>query len=150
ARRDQWQLAVCFLDLDDFKPINDAWGHSAGDQILMEVAQRLKQAMRAGDTVARLGGDEFALLLSNLADIKGCQQAIERVLAVLQAPFTIVDQSILLKASVGVTLYPDDSADPDTLLRHVEQAMYIAKQSGGDRYQLFDAHHDRRARDYRT
>jgi len=150
ARRDHKRLAVCYLDLDDFKPINDAYGHDQGDHTLIEVAYRLKACVRAGDTVARLGGDEFVLLLGNLADVEECEHAIDRVLAGLHIPFMVASQSVQLSASLGITLYPDDDADPDTLLRHVDQAMYTAKQAGGHRYQWFDTDHDRRARDYRT
>ncbi|MDG4553299.1 MAG: EAL domain-containing protein [Candidatus Competibacter sp.] len=150
ARRDRRRLAVCYLDLDDFKPINDRWGHAAGDRVLVEMAQRLRQCVRGGDTVARLGGDEFVLLLSDLSDVEECEHALDRVMTALQASFTVAGQPTLLTASVGVTLYPDDDSDPDTLLRHVDQAMYAAKQTGGDRYQWFDAEHDRRARDFRT
>ncbi|MDQ5908566.1 MAG: putative Diguanylate cyclase, partial [Pseudomonadota bacterium] len=150
ARRDQKRLAVCYLDLDDFKPINDTYGHEQGDQILIEVAHRLKACVRAGDTVARLGGDEFVLLLGNLADIEECEHAMDRLLTALHVPFVVAGQPERLSASLGITLYPDDDADPDTLLRHVDQAMYTAKQAGGRRYQWFDTDYDRRARDYRA
>jgi diguanylate cyclase (GGDEF)-like protein len=149
VRRDGKRLAVCYLDLDEFKPINDAYGHEQGDQVLIEVARRLRESVRAGDTVARLGGDEFALLLSDLADIEECEHTLNRVMTTLQASFTIAGQSVHLGASLGVTLYPDDDADPDLLLRHVDQAMYEAKQAGGYRYRWFDAGHDQRARHYR-
>ena len=89
ARRDQKRLAVCYLDLDDFKPINDTYGHEQGDQVLIEVAHRLKKCVRAGDTVARLGGDEFVLLLGDLANVEECEHAIDRVLTALQVPFTV-------------------------------------------------------------
>jgi diguanylate cyclase (GGDEF)-like protein/PAS domain S-box-containing protein len=150
AQRDHKRLAVCFLDMDDFKQINNVWGHPEGDHVLIEVAQRLKHCVRAGDTVARLGGDEFVLLLGNLPDVEECEHAISRVRTALQTPFTILGQPVILHASIGVTLYPDNSADPDALLRHVDQAMYLAKQAGGDRYQWFDADVERRARDYRA
>lgn len=150
ARRDRKRLAVCYLDLDHFKPINDTHGHAQGDQVLIEVAQRLKESVRAGDTIARLGGDEFVLLLDDLTDIEECEHAIDRVLTALQVPFIVASQPTMLSASLGVTLYPDDSSDPDTLLRHVDQAMYAAKQAGGHRYQWFNAALDHRARDYRA
>jgi diguanylate cyclase (GGDEF)-like protein len=150
ARRDQWRLAVCYLDLDGFKLINDTWGHEQGDQVLISVARRLKECVRAGDTVARLGGDEFALLLVNLASVEECERTLDRVMAALKIPFVIESQAVQLGASLGVTLYPDDQGDPDALLRHVDQAMYDAKQAWGCRYQWFDAVHDRRAREYRT
>jgi diguanylate cyclase (GGDEF)-like protein/PAS domain S-box-containing protein len=150
ARRDQRRLAVCFLDLDDFKVINDTWGHAEGDRVLVQVAQRLKGCIRAGDTVARLGGDEFVLLLGNLSNVEECEHALDRVRMALQTPQMIVGQPVSLNASLGVTLYPDDGVDPDALLRHVDQAMYAAKQGGGNRYQWFDTRFDRRAREYRA
>ena len=149
TRRDQKRLAVCYLDLDGFKAINDTWGHAHGDRVLVEVAHRLKTCVRTNDTVARLGGDEFVLLLGNLAGIEECEQAMDRVVTALHLPFTVSDQLIPLSTSVGVTLYPDDDSDPDTLLRHTDQAMYTAKQAGGNRYDWFDADYDRRARHHR-
>jgi EAL domain-containing protein (putative c-di-GMP-specific phosphodiesterase class I) len=115
----------------------------------VQVAQLLKECVRAGDTVARLGGDEFVLLLGNLSDVEECEHTLDRIRLVLQAPLIVAGQSVSLNASIGVTLYPDDSVDPDALLRHVDQAMYAAKQSGGDRYQWFDTEFDRRARAHR-
>lgn len=134
TRRDQKRLAVCYLDLDGFKAINDTWGHAHGDQVLVEVARRLKTCVRTNDTVARLGGDEFVLLLGNLAGIKECEQTMDRVVTALHLPFTVSDQPIPLSTSLGATLYPDDDSDSDTLLRHADQAMYTAKQAGGNRY----------------
>lgn len=87
AQRDRKRLAVCYLDLDNFKPINDTWGHSHGDRVLVEVAGRLKTGVRTNDTVARLGGDEFVLLLGNLADVEECEHALDRVMMALHAPF---------------------------------------------------------------
>jgi len=149
SQRDQKRLAVCYLDLDHFKPINDAWGHQEGDRILMEVAGRLKQCIRSGDTLARLGGDEFVFLISELGNVEECELALERVFAALQAPFAVAGQSLPLTASLGVTLYPDDLSDAEVLLRHTDQAMYAAKQAGGCCYRWFDADLDRRARLHR-
>jgi diguanylate cyclase (GGDEF)-like protein/PAS domain S-box-containing protein len=139
-------LAICYLDLDNFKPINDQFGHSAGDYLLIEVAHRLKTCVRAGDTVSRLGGDEFVLLISNLDDLHECDHAIARVSAALAQPFHISEHPVTISASLGVTLYPHDGADADTLLRHADQAMYAAKQGGRNRYHLFDPENDRRTR----
>lgn len=146
ARRDQQRLAVCYLDLDGFKTVNDTWGHTYGDGVLIETARRLKACVRTNDTVARLGGDEFVLLLGDLADVNECEQALNRVITALHMPFTVSDQPISLGTSVGVTLYPDDESDPDTLLRHTDQAMYTAKQNGGNRYCWFDADYDRQGK----
>jgi len=139
-------LAVCYLDLDNFKPINDEYGHGVGDYLLIDVAQRLKTCVRAGDTVARLGGDEFVLLITNLEDLRECDHAMARVLGALAQPFLVSQRQLTISASIGVTLYPHDGADSDTLLRHADQAMYAAKQAGRNRYHLFDPENDRRAR----
>jgi diguanylate cyclase (GGDEF)-like protein/PAS domain S-box-containing protein len=139
-------LAVCYLDLDGFKPVNDQYGHAIGDKLLIEVAQRLKACVRSGDTVSRLGGDEFVLLFSSLEDIHECDHAINRAIAQLTAPFRIAGHDISISASIGITLYPQDGSDSDTLLRHADQAMYAAKQSGRNRSHLFDPENDRRAR----
>lgn len=139
-------LAICYLDLDNFKPINDRFGHSAGDFLLIEVAQRLKTCVRAGDTVSRLGGDEFVLLVSNLDDLHECDHAVGRIIGALTQPFRVSEHSITISASIGVTLYPHDGSDADTLLRHADQAMYAAKQGGRNRHHLFDPENDRRTR----
>ncbi|MDP3538401.1 MAG: EAL domain-containing protein [Azonexus sp.] len=139
-------LAVGYLDLDGFKPVNDLYGHAAGDRLLIEVAQRLKSCVRAGDTVSRLGGDEFVLLFSDLDNVNECDHAIARVISTLTQPFLINGETISISASIGVTLFPNDGSDSDTLLRHADQAMYAAKQSGRNRCHLFDPENDRRAR----
>ena len=139
-------LAVCYLDLDGFKPVNDQYGHAIGDKLLVEVAQRLRTCVRAGDTVSRLGGDEFVLLFSELDNVRECDHTIGRVISVLTTPFRIGSHVISISASIGVTLYPEDGSDSDTLLRHADQAMYAAKQAGRNRFHLFDPENDRRAR----
>ncbi|HLF95842.1 MAG TPA: EAL domain-containing protein, partial [Methylococcaceae bacterium] len=143
-------LAVGYIDLDDFKPVNDTYGHKAGDLLLKEVAARIKDSLRAGDTVARLGGDEFALLLSGLESAEECTQTLARLLQRLAAPFPVDGHEINVSASIGVTLFPLDGANPDILLRHADQAMYQAKQSGRNRYHFFDAENDRLAQEHRA
>lgn len=143
AQRADRLLAVCYLDLDDFKPINDTWGHAAGDSLLIEAAQRLMANVRAGDTVSRLGGDEFVVLLGNLAHFDECEVALERIRSAMNRSFMLKEGEARVSASMGVTLFPLDGADPDTLIRHADQAMYLAKQGGRNRYTLFDAEHDR-------
>jgi diguanylate cyclase (GGDEF)-like protein/PAS domain S-box-containing protein len=143
AQRTDKLLAVCYLDLDGFKPVNDEWGHLAGDKLLITAANRLVEAVRAGDTTSRLGGDEFVVLLGNLAHIDECELALERIRSALCAPYELAEGTALISASIGVTLYPLDSGDPDTLIRHADQAMYAAKNAGRNRYQLFDAGGDR-------
>ena len=145
AQREQRVLAVCYLDLDNFKPINDTWGHAAGDNLLIQVAQRLQNRVRADDTVARLGGDEFVVLLDDLQTIADGEQALQRILETLSAPFSIDAKIATVSASIGVTFFPHDGADPDALIRHADQAMYLAKQEGRNRYHLFGPEYDRRA-----
>lgn len=143
SRRTGRILGICFLDLDGFKPVNDHFGHEAGDNLLIEIAHRLQKISRAGDTVARIGGDEFVILFCDLVQEQECFLALERLLATVATPFAIGDQQMSVSASVGVTLFPHDDADDDTLLRHADQAMYQAKEAGKGRFHLFDAEHDR-------
>lgn len=144
ARRRSQYLAVCFLDLDEFKPINDSLGHAAGDQFLREMAIRLRATVRAEETVARLGGDEFVVvyLLDQPQDLV---VALERILAATAHPIRLNERSCSVTASIGATLYPGDEAEPDVLLRHADQAMYQAKQRGRNRFQIFDPAMDREA-----
>jgi diguanylate cyclase (GGDEF)-like protein/PAS domain S-box-containing protein len=139
ARRQERLLAVCFLDLDGFKPINDTHGHDVGDQLLVQVAQRLLQAMRAEDTVARLGGDEFVLLLSELSSVDECELALERIIEDLTAPYAVGALELRVSASIGIAIYPFDDAEPDMLLRLADHAMYQAKQGGRNRYFFYEA-----------
>ncbi|MDK9726490.1 MAG: EAL domain-containing protein [Sterolibacteriaceae bacterium MAG5] len=143
ADRDDHLLAVGFLDLDGFKPINDEYGHEIGDQLLISIARRLEAALRAIDTVARLGGDEFVLLLTNLADLEELETILARVMAAIEEKVVIDGIDIKVSASIGLTIYPIDDADPESLLRHADQAMYAAKRSGRSRYSLFDAGQDK-------
>lgn len=149
AQREQRVLAVCYLDLDGFKPVNDTWGHAAGDGLLVEVAHRLQKQVRGNDTVARLGGDEFVVLLVDLPSIDEGERALQRILETLAAPFPVSAATATISASVGATFFPNDGADPDTLIRHADQAMYLAKQEGRNRYRLFDLEYDRRAQTHR-
>ncbi|WP_019374964.1 sensor domain-containing protein, partial [Melaminivora alkalimesophila] len=136
-------LGVAYLDLDGFKPINDRFGHAAGDRLLVLVAERLRRALRSGDSVARLGGDEFVLLLHGLGDGIACGERLHSVLASISAPYLLGTEQVVVTASIGYTLYPEDGPDADTLLRHADQAMYMAKQDGRNRCHAFDAAHER-------
>jgi len=146
SQRAQSMLAVCYLDLDGFKPINDRFGHDTGDRVLVEVAHRLQQILRGTDTVARVGGDEFVLLLA-IESLDAGKLALARILEEIARPLPVDDLDIRLSGSLGVAVYPKDDADSDTLLRHADQAMYLAKQSGRNRFHLFDPDHDRVARE---
>lgn len=141
--RNKSSLAVIYLDLDEFKPVNDRYGHKYGDQLLIELAQRLRSITREVDTIARLGGDEFIMLLSDVRSISECDLMLKRILSAAAAPFEIENHQIFVSASIGVTLFPDDDGDADTLLRHADQAMYIAKERGRNNYHLYDASRDR-------
>ncbi|MBU0753160.1 MAG: EAL domain-containing protein [Gammaproteobacteria bacterium] len=143
ARRSGDRVAVALLDLDGFKPINDNHGHDAGDLILIEVANRLRASLREVDTVARLGGDEFVLVLSGFREEAEYQHSLRRVLVALAQPYQLADATVSLSGSIGVTFFPADDADADTLMRHADQAMYLAKQAGRNRYHIFDAAMDR-------
>ncbi|WP_233505819.1 EAL domain-containing protein [Rhodoferax lacus] len=149
ADRTGKSCAICFLDLDGFKLVNDQFGHDAGDQVLIAIAKNLTGILRAEDTLARLGGDEFVVLLSEVATAEECTLILERMLDAARMPVNAAEHLVLVSASIGVSLYPSDNADPDILLRHADQAMYLAKQAGKNRYQLFDPETDRQAQNHR-
>ena len=137
-------VAVCFLDLDGFKPVNDEYGHEAGDFLLVAISRRLSSLLRVNDIVARLGGDEFVVAFTGMSDTAGIVDALERLMEEIAKPVSMSGQRELrVTASIGVTVYPDDPGDPDTLLRHADAAMYQAKQGGRGRYVLFDAGQER-------
>lgn len=140
-RRDE-SLAVVFLDIDNFKAINDKHGHNVGDQLLIIVSQRMKEVLREGDTLARLGGDEFIAVLADLVNTEDCEPVLERLLLATAQPVMVDEMLLHVSASIGVTLYPQDAVDADQLMRHADQAMYLAKDAGKNCYQLFDTEHD--------
>jgi diguanylate cyclase (GGDEF)-like protein/PAS domain S-box-containing protein len=131
AKRGGWQLAVCYLDLDGFKSVNDRYGHRAGDLVLKDTAARLNRVVRASDTVGRLGGDEFALILLDVAGVAECEEIFDRLLQTMANPFS-ADGHVIggITVSIGFTLFPDDDATPDALLGHADQALYLAKHAG--------------------
>ena len=131
--------AVAFLDLDNFKVVNDSLGHSLGDHLLRAVAQRLQSSLRAMDTVARLGGDEFVLVLSDQKGEPSVSGELQRIVESFSQPFAVDGRDVFITASVGVALYPQDAKDPETLMKSAELAMYRAKESGRNGYQLYTA-----------
>lgn len=140
-------LAVCYFDLDGFKQVNDTLGHEAGDQLLYELSQRLRGCLRESDTIARMGGDEFALLLNDISTIEECKLTLNRILDAIHIPFMIKETMCNISASIGYTIAPLDDAEPEILLRHADQAMYLIKMAGGRNHMQFDAEHDRHTRD---
>jgi diguanylate cyclase (GGDEF)-like protein/PAS domain S-box-containing protein len=133
AERSRESLAVCYLDLDGFKAVNDRLGHAAGDQLLIEMARRLQACVRAQDTVARLGGDEFVLLLPAPGEPAELEAVLARVSSALNRPVLLDGQSAEVSASVGVALYPQDGHQADALLAQADRAMYQAKRQGRQR-----------------
>lgn len=142
SKRNNSLLAVVFLDLDNFKPVNDNYGHDVGDQLLIEVAQRIQANIRQEDTASRMGGDEFVLLLNEIQSNQHGEELVARIHEAISEPFTIENITISISASSGITLFPLDDADADTLLRHADQSMYQAKLAGRNRYHMFDALYD--------
>jgi diguanylate cyclase (GGDEF)-like protein/PAS domain S-box-containing protein len=147
SRRSGKSVAVCFLDLDGFKAINDRHGHDAGDQLLIVLASRMKEALREGDTLARVGGDEFVAVLLDLADFAASLPLLGRLLAAAAHPVQVGNVLLQVSASIGVSFYPQTpDADPDQLFRQADQAMYQAKLAGKNRYHLFDTEQDNSVR----
>jgi diguanylate cyclase (GGDEF)-like protein/PAS domain S-box-containing protein len=139
ARREDRGLAVVFLDLDDFKTVNDSLGHAAGDEALVEVAKRLAGSIRAADTAARFGGDEFALLLEDLDGAQEAADTAERVLSALEDPLRAAHKELVLHASLGISIVaPDGTANADELIRDADAAMYMAKREGKGGYRIFE------------
>ena len=137
ADKNTGYLGICYLDLDGFKQVNDRLGHQAGDVVLQEVSRRLLNIVRDEDTVARLGGDEFVLLLGSLSSPDDYKGFLDRVLSEIQLPIQIGSDVASVGASVGVTIYPNDNSEPETLLQHADKAMYHAKKSGKSAYYLY-------------
>ena len=133
-------LAVLFLDVDHFKEVNDTLGHPTGDLLLKEAAQRLSACVRKADTVARLGGDEFTLILGDLDAVANVDKVAQNILSALAQPFQMGLETLHLTGSIGITLYPTDGADIDTLLKNADQALYAAKKQGRARYSYFTPH----------
>jgi diguanylate cyclase (GGDEF)-like protein/PAS domain S-box-containing protein len=148
ARRQDRLLAIAYLDLDDFKPINDRYGHEVGDQLLLDLSRRMSAILRDSDTLARLGGDEFVIVLSDLADAAASSKLVTRLLNEVSRPALIAGQEVRVAASIGLRYYSaeDHDTDAEQLLRQADQAMYQAKQRGKGRYHVFDSATARTAR----
>jgi diguanylate cyclase (GGDEF)-like protein/PAS domain S-box-containing protein len=135
-------LAIAFIDLDGFKVVNDTHGHNVGDQLIAALSKRMNEALREGDTLARIGGDEFIAVMVDLNRVEDCQPLLERLLEAAADFVTLGDTVLNISASIGVTFYPQDGAGAEQLMRHADQAMYVAKKAGKNRYHLFDVAQD--------
>ncbi|MCW9032760.1 MAG: EAL domain-containing protein [Alphaproteobacteria bacterium] len=137
ANREKENVALLFIDLDDFKKVNDSLGHERGDQLLVKAAARLRSCVRDGDTVARHGGDEFLVILNSLKNPLDAETIAEKILSVMAEPFIIGDLDVVVTASIGLALYPNDGKTPSILLRNADTAMYRAKEEGRNTYHFF-------------
>ena len=147
SQRRGTKVAVLYLDLDGFKEVNDHYGHAIGDQLLIALSLRMKQALRDEDTLSRLGGDEFVAIISDMNDTSVALPMIGRLLEAVNQPIYLEDLMLQVSASIGVTFYPqEENVDADQLIRQADQAMYEAKQTGKNRYHIFDSAHDRTIR----
>ena len=139
AKRYRKKLAILYLDLDHFKDINDSLGHEAGDELLKEAARKLRSTIRASDTAARIGGDEFNVLLADFTQIEDISEVVRKIVDCCRLPFLIAGHEVTVTASVGISIYPDDSEEIDDLLRYADRAMYLAKEQGRNSYQFYAA-----------
>lgn len=130
--------AICFIDLDNFKTVNDMYGHDVGDELLKETTKRLKSMLRADDTLARIGGDEFVLIYQNIKNPDEITGIAEKIVQSIQKPFEIFGNQCLIGSSIGISIYPDDGATADTLLKKADIAMYKAKDSGKNRFKYYN------------
>src|SRR5438309_1916682 len=137
AKRRGKRVALMYLDLDHFKHINDSLGHAVGDQLLQSAAKRLQACVRNSDTVSRQGGDEFVVLLTEVETVRDAALAAEKLIAAMAAPHLIGGHRLDVTLSIGISLYPDDGKDVETVLRNADTAMYHAKRSGRNNYQAF-------------
>lgn len=137
CRRDTQKLAVLFIDLDHFKEVNDTLGHGQGDALLIEAANRISGCVRETDTVARMGGDEFTVILPLVGNESLAEQVAEKIIEVLSAPFLLVPEKAFVSASIGITMYPGDASSIEDLFKHADQALYVAKGAGRNRFSYF-------------
>ena len=134
AKRSDTEFAVLFMDIDGFKGVNDSYGHEVGDMLLRDVAERLAKNVRQSDTVARIGGDEFVIILERVHKVAEADVVADKVRRALAAPFALRNHEINVTVSIGISFYPENGADADTLLRAADYAMYLAKREGGNRH----------------
>jgi diguanylate cyclase (GGDEF)-like protein len=139
AKRNKKQAALLFIDLDNFKQINDSLGHAIGDQLLQSVAKRFMKLVRVTDTVCRQGGDEFVILLTEIEERDDAVQVAEKLISAFSLPHKVAGNQVFITLSIGVSVYPDDGRDVATAFDHADRAMYYAKNNGRNNYQFFNA-----------
>jgi diguanylate cyclase (GGDEF)-like protein len=137
AQRGRTALAVLFIDLDNFKPVNDIYGHAIGDSLLRNVAIRLRRCLRESDTLSRRSGDEFTAIATKVGNRQSCERIARLVLSQLALPFRIESHDIKIGASIGISLFPSDGNDADVLVSHADEAMYRAKQAGRNSFRFY-------------
>lgn len=142
SRRRDRLFAIAFIDLDGFKIINDTYGHNVGDKLIVALSENMDKALREGDTLARIGGDEFIAVMVDLYTAEDCQPLLLRLLKAASQPIRLGESLISISASIGVTCFPQDDAGAEQLMRNADQAMYVAKKAGKNRYHFFDAAQD--------
>jgi len=138
SRRNDQRIAVMFMDLDGFKQVNDQFGHSVGDELLQLVSKRVVEILRESDTIARIGGDEFTLIINDIDSIDSINTIANKILSTLMEPYSLHDQSFNVSASIGISLYPYNSEDMNTLVKQADIAMYKAKKEGKNRYEFYE------------
>ncbi|MFT4939603.1 MAG: diguanylate cyclase (GGDEF)-like protein [Paraglaciecola sp.] len=148
--RHKLKMALFFIDLDRFKHVNDSLGHQAGDQLLKIVAQRLTNKLRKEDTVARLGGDEFVIMIQDIERLDSVSTLVEELSAIIDLPIALMNQTVSVSSSIGITIFPGDGQNPEELLKNADIAMYYAKEKGRSNFQFFTAHMDELAKERLT
>ena len=136
ARRNKTTVALLYLDLDDFKEINDKHGHSTGDQVLIKIAERITHCVRETDTVARIGGDEFIIVLNQAGEKTAIIKSVEKIITTLTGSLRISGQDLYISVSIGIALYPDHGQTPDDLIKNADEAMYLVKRKGKNKYAI--------------
>ena len=136
AKRNKTTVALLYLDLDDFKEINDKHGHSTGDQVLIKIAERITHCVRETDTVARIGGDEFIIVLNQAGERAAIIKSAEKIISTLTDPLRISGQDLYISVSIGIALYPDHGQTPDELIKNADEAMYLVKRKGKNKYAI--------------
>jgi len=139
AQRYGTGMALLFLDLDKFKPINDSLGHEAGDKVLKAVSARLASCLREGDTLARIGGDEFVVLLLNVTGEEEVGSVAQKIIGITSEPIAMKGRDVQVGCSIGIAIFPEDGADYDALLKNADAAMYCAKEAGRNNFQFYAA-----------